>query len=152
MQCCAVLCYMLYYAVSLGAVGAVVSTMEPHTPPWLCGNRDAIVQTQRVQMYPLCQRGAADGLKPSLFVLDYPGLTGDQAFRDEAIHCQFLANVIIVVLDAQKVDVDARDAVRKALATCGVTKEQKKNVRARRHRLSPSPVVLGVSPQFAFPH
>ena len=86
------------------------------------------MQTETVQLHQLSDPGLGS-LGHSLYVIDFPGLSGDKAPRDEAMACHYLMQIAVVVVDSGLVGSVAREDVRHALHAVGISRKQ--NVRMR---------------------
>jgi len=62
----------------------------------------------------------------SILLLDFPGLTGDQALRQEVFCGSSVSDMVVVVVSARLIGRDEREALREALR---VVRRHKKNVR-----------------------
>ena len=81
---------------------------------------DANHQTSSVILHALSSSTSES--TASVNLMDFPGLTGDAHYRDEAMQCRGLANFVIVVISGLEIGRGARKAVCEALLTVGADK------------------------------
>ena len=56
--------------------------------------------------------------------MDFPGLTGDQAFREEVFHGSFMSDMVVIVVSARLIGRDEREALREALFAVHLRKKR----------------------------